>query len=67
MLYECILRVVLMIVITIIYGSSLGHLEGHLIGVGARKLLTPGWFRNGPDIELGVSGKYSNEVPVGYW
>ncbi len=46
--------------------SSWGHLEGHLIGFGARKLLTPGWFRNGPDIELGVSGEYPNEVPVGY-
>ena len=70
-IYECMLMVVIMMVITIISGSSKwsswGHLEGHLIGLGAWKLLTPRWFRNGPDIELGVSGEYPNEVPVGYW
>ena len=29
--------------------------------------MIPRWFRNGAGIELGVSGEYSNEVPVGYW
>ena len=67
----CMVMVVMMMVMTIISGStkgsSWGHPEGHLIGFGARKLLTTGWCRYLPDIELGVSERYSNEVPVGYW